>query len=292
MAVNARGHVTMRINRFHVGVSICLVQLLASALTSAEGLKETKPFVYTDDWALVSAPPPPGPYNSVNIDPRVPGQDAAPPIPVEPPSLMPMPDLPEAADTQPPAAGTQAPESQTDIPEAAPFPGRQPAAGEAAPVTGPYSGEAPADIPEAAPFPEYPPPASGRASAAGPRSRAGPVDRPEASPLSGFRSPPARAPMDARPRGRAMPAGRPESVPVPGYQRPAGNPPFVTVPYGRGMPGRRPGYEYPSPGMYSGPTDFPGYSSFPREGYYGGNRYGPVDEVPPPSVYDTMTGRP
>jgi hypothetical protein len=33
-------------------------------------------FKYNDDWALVSAPPPPGPYQSINVDPRVPGQDS------------------------------------------------------------------------------------------------------------------------------------------------------------------------------------------------------------------------
>jgi hypothetical protein len=32
-------------------------------------------FVYNDDWAIVSAPPPPGPYNPVNLDPRIPGQE-------------------------------------------------------------------------------------------------------------------------------------------------------------------------------------------------------------------------
>ena len=32
-------------------------------------------FKYSDDWSIVSAPPPPGPYYSVNVDPRVPGQE-------------------------------------------------------------------------------------------------------------------------------------------------------------------------------------------------------------------------
>jgi hypothetical protein len=32
-------------------------------------------YTYHDDWAIVSAPPPPGPYQSVNIDPRIPGQE-------------------------------------------------------------------------------------------------------------------------------------------------------------------------------------------------------------------------
>ena len=32
-------------------------------------------YTYHDDWAIVSAPPPPGPYQAVNIDPRIPGQE-------------------------------------------------------------------------------------------------------------------------------------------------------------------------------------------------------------------------
>lgn len=32
-------------------------------------------FTYNDDWELVSAPPPPGPYQGVNLDPRIPGQE-------------------------------------------------------------------------------------------------------------------------------------------------------------------------------------------------------------------------
>jgi hypothetical protein len=249
----------MRVIRFHIVLSVCLVQLLATAMAPAEELVESKPFVYTDDWALVSAPPPPGPYNAVNIDPRVPGQDAVPPIPmVEPPSMTPMPDLPMPDDTPPPAAVMPA-DTKTDIPEAAPFRVHRPPAGRVPSVTGDDGQEIPTDIPEAAPFPEYPPPASG-------------------------------APVSAGHYGRAAPADRP--MPVPGYQRPAGNPPSVTGSYGRGIPGRRPAYDYPVPGMYSAPTGYPGYRAIPSEGFYGGNRYRPVDEVPPPPVYDAMTGRP
>ena len=32
------------------------------------------------DWSLVSAPPPPGPYRTVNLDPRVPGAEGIPMI--------------------------------------------------------------------------------------------------------------------------------------------------------------------------------------------------------------------
>jgi len=36
------------------------------------------------DWSLVSAPPPPGPYRSVNLDPRVPGAEGIPMIGIAP----------------------------------------------------------------------------------------------------------------------------------------------------------------------------------------------------------------
>ena len=49
---------------------------------------EDAPFTYSDDWGLVSAPPPPGPYQAVNIDPRVPGQDALPPMTTDAESLQ------------------------------------------------------------------------------------------------------------------------------------------------------------------------------------------------------------
>ena len=60
------------------------------------------------DWSLVSAPPPPGPYHTVNLDPRVPGAEGIPMIGNAP--AFPQPDesrapvTPDAA----PAAGGQA----------------------------------------------------------------------------------------------------------------------------------------------------------------------------------------
>ncbi len=60
------------------------------------------------DWSLVSAPPPPGPYRTVNLDPRVPGQEGSPAIGNAPRFLRPpeniVPDIKAAA----PAAGGQA----------------------------------------------------------------------------------------------------------------------------------------------------------------------------------------
>lgn len=60
------------------------------------------------DWSLVSAPPPPGPYRTVNLDPRVPGAEGIPMIGNTPGFAQPgesrVPVAPDAA----PAAGGQA----------------------------------------------------------------------------------------------------------------------------------------------------------------------------------------
>jgi hypothetical protein len=94
---------------------------------------EDAPFTYSDDWSLVSAPPPPGPYRAVNIDPRVPGQDAIPPMTTETESFHVWEPLPADIDTNPPAAGIPAlprveePPVQNRLPESnvgpAPVPG-------------------------------------------------------------------------------------------------------------------------------------------------------------------------
>ena len=60
------------------------------------------------DWSLVSAPPPPGPYRSINLDPRVPGAEGIPMIGIAPTFSQSVenraPVTPDAA----PAAGGQA----------------------------------------------------------------------------------------------------------------------------------------------------------------------------------------
>ena len=62
----------------------------------------------TDEWRVVSAPPPPGPYRSVNLDPRIPGQEEIPMTespymsPRQPENTVPDISLP------PPSAGGQA----------------------------------------------------------------------------------------------------------------------------------------------------------------------------------------
>jgi len=109
-------------------------------------------FQYSDDWNIVSAPPPPGPYETVHVDPRVPGQDVARPVPqdfmvTEPAAHMPA----DPGHMPPPGAGPAVSEAsppmrtrQTSIP---PPPagaygrqgyGRPPASGYSAP--GGYTG--------------------------------------------------------------------------------------------------------------------------------------------------------
>jgi hypothetical protein len=297
-------------------LAFCVVHLLAPATARAEDQplqdeEEFKPFVYTDDWALVSAPPPPGPYQSVNIDPRVPGQDAAPPMTIEPPPVTPPPGMPAAVDIQPPAPPDKQTDSPLDIPEAASFPGHSPPVGkqpsvagdheptipEAAPFAGhslpagkqpPMAGDREPTIPEAAPFAGYSSSAGKQPPAAGPygRRRPGAGLSPEYPPAAGKQVP------VTGPYGRRMPekAGPfPEYPPAAGKQPPMAGPygrrmpekagPFpeyqspMSLPYDKGMPGRRPLYTYPD---YPVPGNYPGQRDYP--GYRNVPRGGPYGE--------------
>lgn len=78
---------------------------LAQGVTAADA--ETQ-FKYSDEWSLVSAPPPAGPYQPVNIDPRVPGPGTIPQVP--------MPRL-QAADEVPADAGMVEGTVSADMPE-------------------------------------------------------------------------------------------------------------------------------------------------------------------------------
>jgi hypothetical protein len=85
---------------------ILLLLPILQTVPSADA--EDAPFTYSDDWSLVSAPPPPGPYQAVNIDPRVPGQDAIPPMTTGIESFHNWEQLPADIDANPPAAGKPA----------------------------------------------------------------------------------------------------------------------------------------------------------------------------------------
>jgi len=61
----------MKGNRCYVGLLLLLgTAFQAQSATAADAEPQ---FTYSDEWSLVSAPPPAGPYQPVNIDPRVPG---------------------------------------------------------------------------------------------------------------------------------------------------------------------------------------------------------------------------
>lgn len=100
--------------RHYLGVFLAIAGglLFIDAVVAEQlpGDTEIQPSFYTyhDDWAIVSAPPPPGPYQSVNIDPRIPGQgDVIPPF-VNGFNESPTPreQLPDDFMGAPPAAGT------------------------------------------------------------------------------------------------------------------------------------------------------------------------------------------
>jgi hypothetical protein len=60
--------------------SLILILISTALPVSADEANPSPGYIYKDDWAVVSAPPPPGPYRAVNIDPRVPGVGAIPPL--------------------------------------------------------------------------------------------------------------------------------------------------------------------------------------------------------------------
>lgn len=98
----------MKSRREYISGPVVLSLLLVTAPVLADESAPNTEFTYTDDWAVVSAPPPPGPYRAVNIDPRVPGVDAIPPLPMDKVSTSPRSDIPAEALANAPAAGIPA----------------------------------------------------------------------------------------------------------------------------------------------------------------------------------------
>jgi hypothetical protein len=105
------------------GVSFFLISLPVALPVMADTGAEPPGYTYSQDWAVVSAPPPPGPYGAVNLDPRIPGQDMLPLLPVvEQASAVareiPMADIPAEALGNPPAAGMPVMTETEDSPAA------------------------------------------------------------------------------------------------------------------------------------------------------------------------------
>jgi len=55
--------------------SLVLTDVVSEDQPPGDTGTQSSPYSYSNDWAIVSAPPPPGPYQSVNVDPRIPGQE-------------------------------------------------------------------------------------------------------------------------------------------------------------------------------------------------------------------------
>lgn len=98
---------------------VVLSLLLVTAPVLADKSAPNIEFTYTDDWAFVSAPPPPGPYRAVNIDPRVPGVDATPPLSMDAVTSPARDDIPADMMANPPAAGIPATSPSYDRPASA-----------------------------------------------------------------------------------------------------------------------------------------------------------------------------
>lgn len=117
-------------------IAVCLAVTAGFGLTSvfAEEAAETAPqamqseFTYSDDWAIVSAPPPPGPYNSVNLDPRIPGQEdnIGPDMGMRVPPVMSEDRIVDEMVAAPPAAGQPAIETRRPARAARQMPYRAP----------------------------------------------------------------------------------------------------------------------------------------------------------------------
>jgi hypothetical protein len=102
-----------------VSSPVVLSLLLVTAPVLADESAPSSEFTYTDDWAFVSAPPPPGPYRAVNIDPRVPGVDALPPLPMDAVTAPARDYIPADAMANPPSAGIPAYVPSQDRPASA-----------------------------------------------------------------------------------------------------------------------------------------------------------------------------
>jgi hypothetical protein len=120
-AMKHHGAVARRCFGVFLAIAGGLILIDDVAADQQPGETETQSSFYTyhDDWAIVSAPPPPGPYQSVNIDPRIPGQEdvRAPFVSGYNESSPPGEQLPDDfTDDVPPAAGTPSQAATTAYP--------------------------------------------------------------------------------------------------------------------------------------------------------------------------------
>lgn len=233
-----------------------------------------------DDWSIVSAPPPPGPYRSVNIDPRIPGQDA---VSVPGPGgdfssagLLPA----EALRLPPPAAGGAAPEPQDSRHGYRAQPSQT--GGYATP---PRPRPLPRDhVPAAVPQDYAQPPE--------PRSYAppGPYDYAQPGRDDGYRPAPYARDYVPPPQDYEQPMRPAVTFPSPGMQEDYVQQP-VPGQYGRSR--QRPqSYNNPWQDGYARQPEQQGYRMMPPPGYYQPSIQRPLQEVPQPPIYDSRMGQP
>ncbi|MGB5260534.1 MAG: hypothetical protein WBO34_08450 [Gammaproteobacteria bacterium] len=216
------------------------VLLAVVAATPISG-KAQPEYSYSDEWPIVSAPPPSGPFRSIHLDPRIPGQGIAPPSVTTSfdDQMGPVADD-MTADTQAeldasvitdlpaPAAGTPTTQADTEAPEtaqqhlpappvtAAEAPSMAPPPGLLPPPPGPAMLSAP-PVADAEPMPES-------AELAAP-----PVATTEPAPMA----PPGMTPQMPEPAELAAPpvaATEPAPMAPPGMMPPMPEPPELAAP--------------------------------------------------------------
>lgn len=232
-------------------------------------------YTYSDDWAVVSAPPPQGPYNAFNLDPRIPGQDLVAPMP------MPDTDSPEMPGVASTGEGTAR------------------ASGSAGDISATSGRTGQASVPPQTPY-DYQPQSTRQDRSVqahvAPEQRRTPMRpfAPDSVPRQDSYSFGPDGLLNAPYPAAGGPARRPQppvaSVQQPGHEnRP---PPGYYRPRDYSQPATRPMYGYPwsSRHSYSGyPGTDAGHSRSPWQGE--GPRASEV-EVPPPAVYDRMMAEP
>lgn len=255
-----------------------LLVLTAGSVVAGEQATDQQPvqtdasapaYTYSDDWNLVSAPPPLGPYNAINLDPRVPGKNLVEPMPIPETDR---PEAPVARATAPTPGGpgsvsaTASMPTQSSVPPQTPY-DYQPQ---------PYTREQPAQAQDRRDQQATPPGQPGQEIVQRPETRVyGPADFMNAPyPSAGVpanRPQPPVASVQQRRREQRSPSGYHRSQ---DYSHPATRPM-----YGYPWPSRRPSSGYPDAGYSQSPWQV-------------GDPHAAGEEVPPPSVYNRMMAEP
>ena len=208
-------------------VRTCILLALATAGASSVVAEPSSQYSYTDEWSIVSAPPPSGPFRSIHLDPRIPGQGVA------PPALAPNPEqlVEQAVDTGPAATGSTT-SDLSQLPAPAAGYGTPPPAMPAPPRAG--AAMTGTDMPPHGMLPPPPgpgempsPPMAGTEPAPmEPRGMMPPMPGPEDMPMDprgmmppmpkpgDMPAPPRTEPAPMEPRGMMPPMPKPEDMPM------------------------------------------------------------------------------